>query len=115
MPDDPENLILKVLQGIQATIAGTNARLDAMNETLGGRIDQTNQRLDQTNQRLDQLIAFTANGFTALGTHMVKGFADVDRRFVETHERIDALARPAPDDRVEARLRTIEDHLGLPR
>jgi hypothetical protein len=107
-PDD-DKFMRKLLEQIQANTAATVAGLAETN----ARLAETNAKLDDTNTKLEQLTAFTVNNFTALGKYVVEGFESVDRRFVEMGEQLAAL-QPERDVDFEARLRAIENHLGLP-
>jgi hypothetical protein len=111
MPDDPNNHLLRVLEKIQASAAETNVRLESLTVEVRNLKSELKEELQGTNTRLDNLTAFTINGFTALSKYTTDGVARLDHRLAGIDER---LGQPDKNAELEARVRAIEDHLGLP-
>jgi len=127
MPNDPDmpDLNPRVLEKIQADAANTRADLAALRvdvkegfaETRAEIVElraDTNARFKEVETQFVQLRMAMNNGFAALFSHMQDAANKLDRRLSETNELLRAMTKIDDHRELEARVRTIEDHLGLP-
>ena len=120
MANEPENLVLQLLRGVRADVTGVRAEVAELRENMATKAELAELRADMaTKSDLNSLRADVASDLAdmqakAEAEHKAtrEQIAGLRRAMVEYHSAV--IGHGVLISELEARVRRVEQHLGLP-